>query len=177
MEGDPLSSTLRSARHAPLGLPTPLASGRGSGTSRTRRARQRASFQVTRVLRFCYGHRLLHYPGKCRHLHGHNARVEIELSSKKLNRLGMAVDFEKIKQKIQAWLDAELDHTMILHEKDPWVKILRAQNEPCLALKTNPTAENLAKLIYDYARGRGLPVTEVRLWETPHSRASYRRNE
>ena len=28
-------------------------------------------FQVTRELRFCYGHRLLNYEGKCRHQHGH----------------------------------------------------------------------------------------------------------
>ncbi|MBI4054667.1 MAG: DUF2723 domain-containing protein [Elusimicrobia bacterium] len=36
------SGTLRSARHAPLGLPTPLASGRGSDTSRSLGELQRA---------------------------------------------------------------------------------------------------------------------------------------
>ena len=38
----------------------------------------------------------------------------------------------------------------------------------------NPTAENIAKLIFDHARGKGLPVIEVRLWETPTSYAAYR---
>jgi 6-pyruvoyltetrahydropterin/6-carboxytetrahydropterin synthase len=38
----------------------------------------------------------------------------------------------------------------------------------------NPTAENIAKLIFNYARSQGLPVVEVRLWETPTSYASYR---
>ena len=43
-------------------------------------------FQVTRTIHFCYGHRLLNYQGKCRYLHGHNGKVEIELSSKALDR-------------------------------------------------------------------------------------------
>jgi 6-pyruvoyltetrahydropterin/6-carboxytetrahydropterin synthase len=38
----------------------------------------------------------------------------------------------------------------------------------------NPTAENIAKLIYRHAREQSLPVTEVRLWETPSSFAAYR---
>src|SRR3989338_8265115 len=40
----------------------------------------RAMFQVTRVIHFSYGHRLLQYESKGRHLHGHNGKVEIELS-------------------------------------------------------------------------------------------------
>ena len=36
-------------------------------------------YRVTREIRFCYGHRLLHYDGKCKHLHGHNGRAVISL--------------------------------------------------------------------------------------------------
>ena len=36
-------------------------------------------FRVTREIFFCYGHRLLNYEGKCRHLHGHNGRAVITL--------------------------------------------------------------------------------------------------
>ena len=45
-------------------------------------------FQVTREIRFCYGHRLLDYDGKCRHLHGHNGRAVITLASETLDPLG-----------------------------------------------------------------------------------------
>ncbi len=38
----------------------------------------------------------------------------------------------------------------------------------------NPTAENIARLIFDNAKGQGLPIVEVRLWETPHCFATYR---
>ena len=40
-------------------------------------------------------------------------------------------------------------------------------------MDTSPTAENIAKLIFDVARQSGLPVSEVRLWETPHCCAAY----
>ncbi len=32
-------------------------------------------FQICRKIEFCYGHRLLNYEGKCRHLHGHNGKL------------------------------------------------------------------------------------------------------
>ena len=60
-------------------------------------------FQVTRVLRFCYGHRLLNYDGKCRHLHGHNGRAVITLEADRLDTLGMVVDFSAIKRVVSAW--------------------------------------------------------------------------
>ncbi len=37
-------------------------------------------FRLTQEIDFCYGHRLLNYSGKCRHLHGHNGRAVIVLS-------------------------------------------------------------------------------------------------
>jgi 6-pyruvoyltetrahydropterin/6-carboxytetrahydropterin synthase len=38
----------------------------------------------------------------------------------------------------------------------------------------NPTAENIARLIFAKARECGLPVVEVMLWETEHCCAVYR---
>lgn len=131
-------------------------------------------FKVTRVIHFCYGHRLLNYEGKCRHLHGHNARVEIELESPQLDRRGMVVDFNDIKQKIQRWIDAELDHKLLLHKADPIRPALEQAREPLVILDGNPTAEAIARLIFDQARKEGFPVNEVRLWETESSFATYR---
>ena len=37
--------------------------------------RERTVYLVTKEIRFCYGHRLLHYDGECRHLHGHNGLI------------------------------------------------------------------------------------------------------
>lgn len=130
-------------------------------------------FSVTRVIHFCYGHRLLNYAGKCRFLHGHNGRLEVTLSKGALNRIGMVLDFEEIKHRLQAWLEAELDHRMILSRRDPMVPVLRRWRQPLVLLDTNPTAEAIARRIHSQARKLGLPVSRVRLWETPNSSAEY----
>lgn len=132
-------------------------------------------FRVTKEIYFCYGHRLLDYAGKCRNLHGHNGRAVVTLEAPALDKLGMVVDFTEIKRVIGAWIDEALDHRMILHRDDPALPELRRLGEPVVVLDVNPTAENLAKLIFDHAVANNLPVTEVTLWETETSFATYRR--
>ena len=131
-------------------------------------------FRVTQEIDFCYGHRLLNYAGKCRHLHGHNGRAMITLEAPQLDNRGMLVDFSDIKASIRTWVDNELDHRMILNEADPMVAVLREHNEPLFLVPHNPTAENIARLIFEETKSRGFPVVEVCLWETPKSYASYR---
>jgi 6-pyruvoyltetrahydropterin/6-carboxytetrahydropterin synthase len=130
-------------------------------------------FRITRELQFCYGHRLLNYDGKCRHLHGHNGRAVIELEAPSLDRLGMVVDFSQVKRVVGGWIDSTLDHKMILHRDDPALPMLLKQNEPVFVVDVNPTAENLAKLIFDYVKSQGFPVVTVTLWETENSHATY----
>ncbi len=131
--------------------------------------------KVTKEIHFCYGHRLLDYEGKCQHLHGHNAIAEIEIASQTLDDRGMVVDFGEINQIVKTWIDSELDHTMLLCKRDPVLNILQELKEPCFVMEENPTAENIARVIYEYAESQGLPVAEVRLWETPTSYATYRK--
>ena len=130
-------------------------------------------YAVTKTIHFCYGHRLLNYRGKCRYLHGHNSKVEIELGSERLDSRGMVRDFSEIKQVLQTWIDRELDHKMLLARKDPALPVLRELNEPVFVMEENPTAEAIARLIFDYADSQGFPVTAVRLWETDASVATY----
>src|SRR5438093_3142696 len=87
-------------------------------------------FRVTREIRFCYGHRLLQYDGKCRHLHGHNGRAVVTLEAESLDRLGMVMDFSRIKLVLQTWIDQALDHKMLLHRDDPVIPHLRQMGEP-----------------------------------------------
>jgi 6-pyruvoyltetrahydropterin/6-carboxytetrahydropterin synthase len=130
-------------------------------------------FRVTQEIEFCYGHRLLNYAGKCRFLHGHNGKAVIVLEGEELDRRGMLVDFTDIKQSIATWIDATLDHRMILNELDPAAPVLRQQNEPILTIPENPTAETIARMIYRFARTQQFPVRQVSLWETPKSCATY----
>lgn len=132
-------------------------------------------YSVTKRIEFCYGHRLLNYDGVCRHLHGHNAMVELDIAAETLDALNMVVDFSEVKRLVKSWIDQELDHKMILRNDDPLVPVLQAQGEPVVLIDSNPTAERLARLIYEQARAMGFNVTEVRFWETPSSCATYTR--
>jgi 6-pyruvoyltetrahydropterin/6-carboxytetrahydropterin synthase len=130
-------------------------------------------YRVTREIHFCYGHRLLNYDGKCRHLHGHNGKAVITLEADRLDGLGMVMDFTRIKQVVSTWIDQTLDHRMLLHQDDPVLPYLRQQGEPVHVLSVNPTAENIARLIYDFTAAQGFPVVEVQLWETESCFATY----
>ena len=131
-------------------------------------------FHVSREIDFCYGHRLLDYDGKCRYLHGHNGRAVITIEAATLDAQGMVLDFSDIKRVVSTWIDDNLDHRMILRRDDPVVPMLQAMNEPMYLLDVNPTAENIARLIFDFTAEQGFPIVEARLWETPRCYATYR---
>jgi 6-pyruvoyltetrahydropterin/6-carboxytetrahydropterin synthase len=130
-------------------------------------------FRVTQEMRFCYGHRLLGHPGKCARLHGHNARVFVGLRAEAVDAQGMVVDFDTVEVRVRGYLDESLDHRMLLQEGDPACAALASIGEPFVALKVPPTAENLARLIFEQLARFGLPVAEVRFEEQPGSVAAY----
>jgi len=130
-------------------------------------------YRVTREIEFCYGHRLINYGGKCRHLHGHNGRAVIVLEAPTLDATGMLVDFGAIKDKVQRWIDENLDHAMLLCREDSILPLLRDRGERVFVMDDNPTAENIARLIFEHAARTGLPVVEVILWETEKCHAAY----
>ncbi len=131
-------------------------------------------YLVTKRIDFCYGHRLLDYDGVCKHPHGHNALVEVDVRTDSLDRRNMVADFSDIKKIVKGWIDRELDHKMILRHDDPLVAPLQQLGEPVYLVESNPTVERIAKLIFDAARDGGLNVVAVRVWETPSSIAEYR---
>src|SRR5688572_3467380 len=130
-------------------------------------------YSVTKRIEFCYGHRLMDYDGMCQHPHGHNAVAEIEIRAETLDARNMVADFGDIKRLVKGWIDRELDHRMILRHDDPLVASLKALGEPVFVVDSNPTAERIARLLYDVSREQGLPVVRVTVWETPSSWATY----
>src|SRR6187431_772425 len=131
-------------------------------------------YLVTKRIDFCYGHRLLDYDGICKHPHGHNAVVEVDVRTDRLDSRNMVADFSDIKRIVKGWIDKELDHKMVLRHDDPLVAPLEALGEPIFIVDSNPTVERIARLIYDYAASLSLPVVCVRVWETPTSFAEFR---
>ena len=98
----------------------------------------------------------------------------MELAAEALDGRGMVCDFNDVRDLVKGFIDREIDHRMLLREDDPLAAALASVGEGAYLMKENPTAENIAKLIFREAKARGLPVTAVRLWETPASSAEYR---
>ena len=86
----------------------------------------------------------------------------------------MAVDFKELSKKIGGWIFDNLDHRLILSQRDPIAKLLTEAGENVYMIETPPSAENLAQLIYYKTKDLNLPVTKIAFWESPTSVATYK---
>jgi 6-pyruvoyltetrahydropterin/6-carboxytetrahydropterin synthase len=129
---------------------------------------------ITKEVYFCYGHRLMNHPGKCRNLHGHSVKASISIKRDQLNEQGMVCDFSDIRDCVESFIDEHLDHNFLLHKDDPIIPLLEQNQERFLALDEHPTAEILSKMIYRYIKSAGFDIDQVVLWETASAYACYR---
>ncbi|MGZ6123912.1 MAG: 6-carboxytetrahydropterin synthase, partial [Myxococcales bacterium] len=74
---------------------------------------------------------------------------------------------------MRAFLDETIDHRLLLHRADPAAAALRGAGEPFVAVDFHPTAENIARMLFEHARRAGFPVREVQIVEQPGSTATY----
>ncbi len=111
---------------------------------------------------FASAHTLRDYPGDCSRMHGHNWKLEVEVTATALNDHGMGMDFKTIKTATRQ-LAKTLDHRY-LNDIPPFDTI-------------NPTAENIAQYFYqnlsttlniDTAK-----ISSVTLWETDRACVRY----
>lgn len=136
---------------------------------------------VTRRLEFDAAHRVLGHEGKCKNLHGHRYVAEIKVWANGLDTLGRVIDFSVIKEKVGKWIDERWDHNVLLNSSDPIAHhISMLENEdksPYLFMSKNPTAENIAKELYEVAshilKSDIIQIKRVRIYETPNCWADY----
>lgn len=131
----------------------------------------------TRRIEFDAAHRVLRHESKCAHLHGHRYAVEITCYADELDPVGRVVDFGVIKDIVGTWIDEEWDHGTLINEKDEELFAWCVRNgQKRLVFKSEPTAENIAKKIFDYADDKlPIQVVRVRVWETPNCYAEVER--
>ncbi|MBM4324824.1 MAG: 6-carboxytetrahydropterin synthase QueD [Deltaproteobacteria bacterium] len=111
---------------------------------------------------FSGAHRLRYLHGKCEELHGHNWKIEVSVTSSKLNREGVVIDFKVLKQKVEKVLKT-LDHTFL--------------NDLPYFSGAEPSSENISRYIFDQLKkelkGHGSHLKKVSAWESDTSCATY----
>ncbi len=119
-------------------------------------------FEVDIERDFSAAHCLRGYQGNCSNLHGHNWTVQVYVRAEKLDEVGIAVDFRKLKGETEQLLD-EFDHTNI--------------SELEYFKDSNPTSELIAKVIFnklsEKLNDNRVKVHRVRVCESPGSGATY----
>jgi 6-pyruvoyltetrahydropterin/6-carboxytetrahydropterin synthase len=101
------------------------------------------------------------YKGKCEHLHGHRYKVVVNISKDTVNEIGLAYDFSDLKSQVNQVLD-KFDHNC-LNDLEPFDQI-------------NPSAENIAKIIYERLNlklNNEVALLNVQVYESPESCVTY----
>lgn len=111
---------------------------------------------------FSAAHSLTGYDGDCSKVHGHNWEVKVFIQCRKLNSLGIGIDFRDVRRMVKSVL-SRLDHTHL--------------NELADFTDMNPTAENISELLYKELEARlntdFIKVTRVQVFESPGCGAAY----
>ncbi len=118
-------------------------------------------FTVSVETYFWASHRLVLPDGSKEPLHNHNWSVTAVLSSEKLDSMAVVMDFQKLKEMVDN-IVAEFDN--------------RVLNEISYFQQNNPSAENVAKFIYEKLRvklPKGVKLRSIRVVEEPGCSAKY----
>lgn len=131
---------------------------------------------------FDSAHFLSGYEGKCKNIHGHRWRVEIEITATELQPTGqlqgMIVDFKDLKNDLKEEAD-HLDHKLIIQMgtlKEKTHEALLEENFAIVEVEFRPTAENFAKYFFDSMTRKGYNVKRATIYETPTNCATYGEN-
>ena len=120
------------------------------------------SYTLKILTDFASAHTLRNYPGACSRMHGHNWKVEVEVTAAVLNEHEMGMDFKTIKTAARE-LAKTLDHRYL-------------NDIPPFDVR-NPTAENIAEYFYQQLTNTlnndTASVSAVTIWETERACVRY----
>ncbi len=131
-------------------------------------------YTISKEFEFCASHNLcdLEVGHPCMRVHGHNYKITVELQSRDVDpKTGMVLDYRKLKP-IKEWLDETFDHR---HLND-----LSCFTPGSPHYVGNPTAENIAKFIYNqiprifgFSLPSGVDLKSITVKETDKTAARY----
>jgi 6-pyruvoyltetrahydropterin/6-carboxytetrahydropterin synthase len=119
-------------------------------------------YELTVKAHFDAAHALRGYPGECKNLHGHTWDVEATVVGEDLDSIEIVYDFKQLKEDLGVVI-GQFDHAF-LNDVPPFDVL-------------SPTAENLARIIYEAMSaqvGDQVAVKEIAVWESPIAKIVYR---
>ncbi len=119
-------------------------------------------YELTIETSFSAAHQLRGYKGKCEELHGHNWKVQVHVTSERLNEIDIAIDFHELKRYTNEII-SQLDHSFL--------------NDIFPFTERNPSSENIARWIYESLKKKinndNIRVSAVTVWESETASATY----
>lgn len=112
---------------------------------------------ATKIFTFDSAHQLKDYDGACANLHGHTYVLHVSVKGP-IQSDGLVIDFSIIKKVVKKNVLDILDHSYL----NDYIN--------------QPSAENIAVWIWNKI-AKKLPLYEIKLWETPTSFVTYRKED
>lgn len=111
---------------------------------------------VSKTVYFDAAHHLPGYDGPCKRIHGHTWKVRVGISGPVDSKTGMVLDFKDLKKMLEEEVVDRFDH------------------QDLNTFFPNPTAENIARAIFEGIKNDWMPgwrgeLEWVKVWESPDS--------
>lgn len=107
---------------------------------------------------FSAAHQVKGYPGDCAGVHGHTYQIRVIMRVSKLDNIGMAIDFRRIRTALDEIL-SELDHKNL--------------SDLTFFKERNATAEFVAMYIFNEMKKKINLIRAVTVWEGRNNSVTY----
>lgn len=98
---------------------------------------------IDKTFEFCYGHRVWtqklngEYAADlkcaCRHLHGHEGKMQVFLTAPELDQTGMVTDFRHLEW-LKKWINEYIDHQFVIDKNDPLYNQIIGEDKELVAV-------------------------------------------
>lgn len=143
--------------------------------------------RITKEFTWCMAHMLANHKGKCRNIHGHTYKMQVEIARNKTGLVnnpgetdhGMVLEFNDLKDIINKVVIDKLDHAFLYWKDstDPMeheiADVLRRYDRKLVEIDYRPTAEEMAVSfkndINEELKQHNVYVSSLIVWESPTS--------
>ena len=139
-------------------------------------------FKIAKEFQFDACHMLDGHNKKCHNLHGHTYRLLVEISGELITNgssADMVMDYADLKAIVKQHIVDPLDHAYLYNQNNAnecrIADLLKQMDRKIFAFPCRTTAEGMCQYIFD-CLAQYLPVSMIKLWETPTSYCEYRRS-